>query len=256
MRLTEADAVPREADRRTDAQPAAPTVTVDRVVVMRWTIVVGAVIGLASIATTLVRVYAEHGQLGGLTSLFDVNVDAALPSVFAAALMLGAAAVCWAGAREDAAGIQGIRRHWRFLALAFAILAVDELAGMHVIAEWVLAAAFGPARALALSSGILMAVLAGLLLLAYRPFLQRLPRRTAVGFVIAGAVYVFAAVGLDAASAWLVDSPAGSESPGYAIASLCEEILEVVGLLLFLNTGLGHLERAEGGLRIGIVFRS
>jgi len=77
--------------------------------------------------------------------------------------------------------------------------------------------------------------------LAYLRFLIDLPRRSRVLFIIAGAAYVFGALGMELVGNWYtIDRP---RDLTYGIIATIEEIFEMGGIVVFVYALLDHLER-------------
>ncbi len=86
--------------------------------------------------------------------------------------------------------------------------------------------------------GMIATALVGL---AYLRFLIDLPRRSRFLFVVAGAVYVFGALGMELVGNWYTtDRP---QDLSYGIIATIEEIFEMGGIVVFVYALLDHLER-------------
>jgi hypothetical protein len=124
--------------------------------------------------------------------------------------------------------------HWIILAGAFFLFAADQAVGMHELVTRPLRAALGLTNAFTLSwlllgAPLLIAAGAGSL-----GFLGRLPREAAHGIAVAGIVFVSGAFGLELISGDVAVT-FGRESLAYRLCSSFEEMLEIVGLTLFLS---------------------
>ena len=84
----------------------------------------------------------------------------------------------------------------------------------------------------------------------FLPFLRALPARPAARFVVAGAVYVGSAVGLETVwlARWLADGPAGDWVRLGQVA--LEEGGEMAGVALFVWALLDHLGSAGARLEL------
>ena len=93
---------------------------------------------------------------------------------------------------------------------------------------------------------------AGILVLAlgaaYIPFLRALPRRIALRFVLAGAVYVGGAVGMELPLGWWTVHH-GEDNLGYGLIDALEEALEMLGSNLFVLALLDHLADKDWTVR-------
>ena len=239
-----------------DAQAAQSEVTFDRRTLLRILLGIAVLVVGAGVAVAVARHVTGRDNLFGLIPLFDLDGDGNLPAAFSALLLLSAAAVCAVNARADRDRPQGRPRHWRFLALAFVVMTVDELAGLHEFLDRPTAALVGGGDGGLLTFAWVLpaAILVLGLAVAYLPFLAGLPRSIAVRMVLAGAVYVLGAVGLDAVSGsfWAAE---GRGSAAYMATSIVEETAEIVGLLLFIDAALRYLAARSIALQQTWTFR-
>ena len=201
--------------------------------------------------------FGRDYQLGLAIKVY-LGSESSIPNWFSTILLLACAAVLFAigsGApRADA-------MRWRVLGAVFVALSLDEAAALHDLASPVFAGVFtrlaavvgGPFVALARKPNyaweIPGAIVAAVVGLAYVPFLTRLPRSTRNGFVLAGIVYVGAAVGIDFIEGWY-SGLHGPRNPLFVALLTCEETLEMVGASIFLYTLLRYAEAEIGEMRI------
>lgn len=191
------------------------------------------------------------------TGLFDLDGEGNIPAFYSSFMLL------------DCAGLLGLIaatqkqsrdfRQWRFLAFVFLYLAADELLSIHEIFiipdlrdALHLPAAFDHIWV------IPGTILVGLLVFKYLGFLRRLPQETSRLFILAGLIYVGGALGMEFLSdVWL---PFPREdifawqflTAIYAV--IIEEVLEMLGLLVFIYALLKYLKRLETRLRLNFHF--
>src|SRR5690606_6324105 len=184
--------------------------------------------------------------------LADIRLDAesALSVWYSATLMLASALLMLLLARhERSPGGRSIRRYWGALGIVFMFLSADETISLHeqlmpvmhrfldvsglFYFGWVVA-------------GLAVVVLLGL---TYVPFLLRVARRTAVGLVLAGALYVAGALGLEMFGGYVYER--FGPSPYYVFITVCEETLEILGLTVLFNVMVAHAAAALPPLRLG-----
>jgi hypothetical protein len=90
-----------------------------------------------------------------------------------------------------------------------------------------------------------------LLVLSYRRFLRSLPSRTRHLFLLAGAIFVGGAIGIEAVSG-LHASVHGEESLIYHLIITVEELLEMSGVVLFIYALMDYMGRQIGRLSFDI----
>jgi hypothetical protein len=156
-----------------------------------------------------------------LLDLFNVDVEDSFPTWYSAALLLACAGLLADLARHPSR--DRFRRHWRALAIVFLALSADEIAGVHETLNTVLPFPWTLPAAIAL-------VVFGL---AYTGFLRAQDPRTRRAFLIAAAIYVGGAVGIEQALGWFGGST-HQESFAFALWSGAEESAELLGVLVFL----------------------
>jgi hypothetical protein len=186
--------------------------------------------------------YHRHHHGGRFFQEFSLDREANVPSWFSSALLLTAAGLLALVALDALTRKAPWRRHWAGLSLVFVVLSLDETAEIHErIGSWLRAhlhlhgplnyAGVVPALALALFVGI-----------TYVRFLRALPRATLLGILVAAAIYITGAAGVEAASGWWAEGH-GSRSTALLLVSTVEENLEMVGTLLFILVVLAYFAR-------------
>lgn len=206
---------------------------------------------LAGGAVSVARIGLGHDHLMGLTPLLDLNGEHNLPTWFSSMLLLSASALL-ALAAHGAHPPMG--RHWKQLAVVFLFLSLDETASLHEMTN-------APLRGL-LHSGpsfyfpwlVLGVMFTGAVVFSQRALLLGLPRMTRRLFVVAGAIYVAGAAGLEALAAPIY---AASGKGSFAHAGLvgAEEGLEMCGTALFVLALLHYVSTAHPPLLISFDLR-
>jgi hypothetical protein len=209
--------------------PVAIWVT-PRVFHIRVVLVVGvtafATLG-AAVAAIAVLTGADY--MLGFKRLLDLNAERNLPTWFSSTILLTAAALL-AGIAADRS--RAHRRAWIFLSLVFVYLSLDEAASIHEMSNAPLRALLHAGPALYFPWIIGGLALAGTVLAIEWRLLCALPRRTAVLFCVAGAIYVAGAVGFEELAAPLY---ARHVHPGVQAALVvAEESCEMIGVALFI----------------------
>jgi hypothetical protein len=213
--------------------------------VTRRLLAVVAVLIALSVAGQVSKYFLGHPQLKGFVSLFYVDGESNVPTGYSSlALALGGALlliVAWA----KMTGRDRYRRHWALLAAVFFGLSIDEVAMLH---EYPIE----PLRAALHAEGFLYYtwVIPGILFvcgfaISFARFLRDLPAPTRRGFLLAGAVFVSGAIGVEMLSGLQADL-AGEENFAYAMIITLEESLEMIGVVLFIRAVLRYLERQFG----------
>jgi hypothetical protein len=176
-------------------------------------------LGLAHLAGQISTFALGHSYLFGLVPLFDVGREANVPTLYSS------------------------------LALLFC---VDETAALHE-------RLIEPVRtALNLSGYLYFAwvVPAGLaliaFLLAFAKFIIQLPGRTRFLFILAGAIYVTGAIGFELLGAQQFEIYGHAKTVPYAILVTIEELLEMMGVVVFIHALMTYIGSNLSNLRFRV----
>lgn len=191
----------------------------------------------------------------GLVELFDMGIEANLPTYFSSlqlALVSGLLAV--AGMLRLRAGDR-YARHWLWLALIFLLLSIDEMAEIHEMT-------IRPIRELApgLVTGIFYwawvipaMVLVAVVAVCYAPFVFRyLPPYMRRAAVLGAAVFVGGAVGVEMPEAAFAEAN-GLDNYTYAVFVVVEEVMEMAGVLIFLSGLLRYVGSELGEFSVRVI---
>jgi hypothetical protein len=139
--------------------------------------------------------------------------------------------------------------------LIFIFLAVDEAAQFHEQLS-----RFGPhlggdlAFVNERSWVVFYGLLALLVAVAFLPFLLRLDARNAILIVLAGALYVASAAGLEEVGAWLRTArESGADDMAVALCALAEEAGEVMAIAVFIGAALSEARRNRAVFTIQVI---
>ena len=233
---TEDSRAPDESVVPEPAVPVAPPAEFAIRLSPRFLVVLLAVVA-AALVTTHAALTIYHYQVSELEwlpwrQLFDVDEENNLPTWFSEFLLLTTTCLLWLCTKRKKAQADPSIDHWYTLTLGFLVLSIDEVAGMHetinsmIDPTW----AYG-GGILAMGIGI-----------GFIPFLRRLPRSTAGLFILAGAIYIGGAVGME-----IIGEPLDSDTLTYNLLTAVEEGMEMFGVILFIHALLRHMKGVERG---------
>lgn len=165
--------------------------------------------------------------------LFDADREGNVPTWFSAVLLVGIALLSLGASTLLRDRGAPLRWYWLGLAVVFTYLSLDELAGVHEELIPRLSLVVEARGALTYPWTIVAAPLVAVFALVYARFLWKLPLRTAGLLLLAGAVYVGGALGLEAGGGLIVDEDGEITLP-YVLVTSAEEFLEMIGAALCL----------------------
>lgn len=191
--------------------------------------------------------YGEgHDHVFGLTRLFDLDEEANLPTWFSSLLLL-VAAVLLARIAADASRGNGAAHYWWVLAAGFALMSIDEVAMVHELFNdpQRISSASRSSPLLTYTWVVPYALLVAGLGIYFVRFLALLPLATRIRFIVAGGVYVGAALGLEFIEGFVVRLQ-GHDSIEDSLLTTMQELLEISGVILFIDALLRHLDSRGG----------
>jgi hypothetical protein len=202
---------------------------------------------LAHLLVIFVRVELGHPHFFGINRLFDVNLEANIPTLFSTSLFLINGALLFLAGKADRNSTNPFVRYcWMLLALVFLFLALDEGVALHETLmrffrrhlhtdgvfhfAWVIP--YG-----------LATILLGFLTW---PWFQKLDARTRWLFGASAVLFVAGAIGMEMVNGRYLESINLVEDLTYHSMIMLEESLEMGGLILFSYSLLDFIERQEG----------
>ncbi|MEW4571145.1 hypothetical protein AB1L88_25015 [Tautonia sp. JC769] len=198
-----------------------------------------------------------HGRLLGFSDLFDVGLDANVPTWWSSlALTLCSLLMVVIGAEHRRRGDRSAR-FWWFLALVVCLLSIDETAAIHErvgnhlsmkLQQWALgSASWGGAI------WVYAYILPGILLaIVSLRFYLRLPSRTRWLFALGGGALVAGGVVCEILAHHVLRPSLGEV--GYQVMTLLEEFLEMIGVAIVAYALLDYIRLEFGRLTLTIDF--
>jgi hypothetical protein len=216
-------------------------------------VAVAALIAVSIVGQAARRALPEFLARDTLAKLVYVDAEQSLPTLFQVLMLLGAALLFAWIARVDH---RDARRAWALVAVVFTLLGVDEFASLHEKATPVIR------RALDVDSGLLWFawVIPGALVVlvigaASVSFLRRVDPATRRLLLIAGALYVAGALGVELLGGAYASSDS-KESWIYVAIATAEEALEMLGALVAVYASLDRMERMRPRADLDVRFRA
>ena len=196
--------------------------------------------------------FADIPYLDEIGEFFDVGLEKNIPTMYSVlAWSLAAFATGLAAHSEAIRGAAFVGR-WRALALIFLFLAFDEGTTIHehigsYLKDWDLLPATGLLHFFWVVPYSFLVILFASL---YAPFLDALPTRTKVGFILSGNVFIGGAMGVEMFSASVYETKGEGHSVLYHVLYSIEEFMEMLGVALLIFFVLDYLETHTKGLSV------
>ena len=188
--------------------------------------------------TNLLSIYLKFvlGFTFHTMQIFHFNAEGNIPSIYSAAAILFSAFLLWSIGKLENEKAKKRTFYWKLLSLIFIFLAIDELISIHESFSDDSKDLLGNTTA----GGLLhfawivpYALIFGFFALFMMKFLFQLPAATRNLFITAGIVFVSGAVGMEMIGGRYVFYH-GKEELQYALMITFEEVLEMVGVVIFI----------------------
>ncbi|MEG4275839.1 MULTISPECIES: hypothetical protein [unclassified Microcoleus] len=184
-----------------------------------------------------------------LASGFNVDHEGNIPTFYSFLTLLFSSLLLGAIAHAKNLDSCRYKNHWKILSFIFLYLSLDEVSQWHE-------KLVNPMRSLINATGLLyfswvvpMGFLVAIFLLSYSKFLFHLPVYTRKLFVAAGALYIGGAIGMEMLAGYIVYTTGGSsETLSYVIVTTIEELLEMLGIVVFVHALISYINTYLGGV--------
>ncbi|MEZ0484932.1 hypothetical protein [Fibrella aquatica] len=200
---------------------------------------------LISLLGVYARLYTDymnlHRYVHHLIDKTNMDAELSIPMFYTVLLLLAASFLSWFVSR-DKASVHPLNRQWAVLGAIFLLLAMDEATGFHELMNASTLQGYAPESNFLHWTWVIPGALFALTVLAfYIPFLRTLPQRTAGFILLAGALYVGGAIGVEMVGAnfFTVD---GEQSLSYKLTTHLEEFLEMAGLIMFIYAASDYIK--------------
>jgi ABC-type multidrug transport system fused ATPase/permease subunit len=179
-----------------------------------------------------------------LIPLFDFDLEFNVPALYSATAIFFCAALLWFIASDEQKKQSSTRQviFWKILSLVFIFLGIDELIAVHEYFSLISTALIGGlSQKTSNKLWVIPYCLAFLPLVLFlaRSFMN-LPVPTRRSFIVAGIVFVVGAVGMEVISGVYASLGSGRNFI-YGLLYTAEELLEMVGIVLFIRALISHI---------------
>lgn len=224
----------------TNPPPSPYLLTFNSTTVTRWLLVIVGSLLAIHLLLQYDRFTSERTPWE-IQQLFDLDEEQSVPNWYSSAA-LGFAALLAAGiaSRVRRLALADAAR-WGAVAWVLFYLCFDEVAGVHETVNSLSTIAW------TIPFGLLALVIGAWML----PWVMRLPVATRNGFIFSGVLYVMGAVGIELLTSQFFDE-SNKRQFSYALYTVAEEGLEMLGAVLTIRTLLRHMEAESGEATLGL----
>lgn len=188
-----------------------------------------------------------------LIKLFNVNLEANLPTYFSALVLLSdAILLALIAYRKKALGEKFW--HWIGLSTIFVFISLDEMIQIHEQFRAPMEALFNTSGILYFAWFIPYVAMVIILGIAYFKFMMRLPKKILQLFILAAVVFISGAVVMEAISGMHAEVH-GEETLTYALMYTFEEFLEMSGATIFLFALLKYISSQFNNFKIEFMYK-
>ena len=206
---------------------------------------VAAVLTIINSGLLFLSFYLGDDELFGLLDFFDLDIEGNVPSLYSAVAVLFCSVLLALITHVNWYKSDGRRFYWLGLTILFLFLAVDEGTAIHEQIGTFLERYMDAQGALYFLWVVPYGVVTLVLGLAYSRFVWELPKDTRLRFVTAGVIFLVGALGIEMLGAREADLH-GSYTITYCVLFTVEEMLEMLGIILFIYALLTHLAAETG----------
>jgi hypothetical protein len=214
------------------------SISISKFVGVLW-IIVGSMLGI-HVLLNLIH-YQVHDLPWLARQIFDVDEEDSFPTWYSASALLLTSLILWINARAHRNLGSSLRWHWYGLSIGFLVLSVDEIAGMHETLNSLIDVSW------AIPGGVLALFIGGV----YLRFLSKIDRKTAIQFVLGGALFIGGAVGVELGTEPYLENDE-LNTLAYNLWTAVEEGMEMGGGLIFLKALLLSMRRGGSSTVIQI----
>jgi hypothetical protein len=208
------------------------------------TLFLSLIVGFLTLANIIVQVlwlHFGHDHIYGLFPLFNVRGEGNLPSTYSSLSLLFCSAllaIITSAKKKDG---DPYTPYWFGLAVIFLFLSIDEAAAVHELLIRPIRSALNTSGLLFFAWVIPYGILLFLFVILYLRFLAGLPARMRWLFITAGLVFVSGAIGFEIFGAPLAEAGLRG-SLSYAVLISIEELLEMVGIVIFIYALTSYID--------------
>lgn len=221
--------------------------------IVRFSSITVAILSILSLCGQYLKYFTEYDQAFGLIPLVNMDGELSIPAILSVLLLFSAACLLFIITTLKRKNKEPHVFAWAILSIGFLLMAFDEGATIHEKLMPIVLRLIGDNLPSIFYFPWVIPAIAGLLLLApfFIKFYIDLPKRTKRDFLLSGVIYVGGAIGFELVSGYYAGMH-GMKNFGFNVIATIEEILEMTGMIIFINSLLTYIEEHYGKLQFRI----
>jgi hypothetical protein len=198
-------------------------------------------------------VVTENKYVDRIAEWLDVNREGSIPTWYATVTLMACAVMLGIIAIDAYRRRRPFPLHWAALAVAFGLLSLEEILGIHSEATRVLRSVVSITEGVgyALALGAIAMVGLVVVVVVFGRFFLHLPPRWRWWFAIAAVIYLTGVFASDAVGDYLITAD-GDATLAYVIVLTIEEALEMIGVLIFIVMLLEYIRTYVGSVNVAV----
>ncbi len=207
----------------------------------------------ANLIGVILKIFFNHDFIYGLGPMFNFNTEMNVPTLYSSFALICASILLFiVGYLHKKINLSYIP--WFGLSFIFLFLSIDETSSIHERLTTPVKETFNTSGLLFYAWVIPYGIGLLVFLLIYSKFLLSLPRQTMILFIVSGSIYVAGAIGFELLGGQQAELT-GPNDLLYSLFYTCEELLEMLGIALFIYTLLTYIVTEFNTMKINIVNR-
>jgi hypothetical protein len=206
-------------------------------------------VGIHVLTQLAIVAYSDFTGRDWLTIMFGLGVEANLPTAFSSGLLLFSGLLLGTVALQKRRSGAPFAFQWALLSAVFLFLGLDEVASIHDNISKPLNRLYKTEGALMYVWVVPYGLAVAFLFLSLLKFLFQLPAATRRLFLLAGFLYVGAAMGIEIIQAF-TNSQGSNISPLAFMSVTVEEGTEMIGMVVFIYALLSYIQKSLPGFAL------
>lgn len=178
--------------------------------------------------------------------VLDLDFEESFYTWFSNVMLSAAAFMCFFLSLKDHGQTKNVKTQWRILGSLFFLLSADEMLSFHERISGILSTSFTTSGMFEFAWVIPALVIIPIFFFLFLPFIRHLHTHVSYTIIIAGAIFVFGAVGMEMIAGIFISENNFQDdvftSPMYRFLVNIEEGLEVLGVIVFIKALLMQAE--------------